>query len=390
MKALFLSLRKKHPSQSIYWANLFFSFHYAATLYVSSSYLENYFSPIQISIFFILGAVGNIILFLISPSLLKALGNRKLLLFLLMIETVSTIGLALNPSAILAGTLFIIRGSIIMLIYYCLDIFLEEITDNKKTGEVRGIYLTITNVAIALSPLLVAYLVTDDSYSLLYLVSALILLPPLLLALLTFKDTRVSPKHTIKKRISLKTFWKNNNIRHVTLATWVLEMFFVFMVIYMPLYLHQIIGFEWKTIGVIFSIMLLPFVIFDWPVGELADRKYGEKEIMALGFFITGISLLFMPFVPKNAIIWTIILFASRVGASFVETTGESYFFKHVDGRDVGFISFYRLCRPSALVIGTALSAISIYLFSYGLTFFVISILVFYGLKQTLYLKDTL
>jgi MFS family permease len=388
MKVLFLSHRKNH-SAPIYWTNLFFSFHYAATLYVSSSYLENYFSSIQISIFFILGAVGNIILFLLSPRLLKSLGNRKLLFFLLALETISTLGLALNPSALMAGGLFIVRGSIIMLIYYCLDIFLEEITDDKKTGGVRGLYLTVTNTAIALSPLLVAYFAIDNNYSLLYLVSALILVPTILLALFSFHDRDVSKKHTVEKKVSIKAFWKNNNIRHVTISTWVLEMFFVFMVIYMPLYLHQIINFEWKDIGIMFSIMLLPFVIFDWPVGILADKKYGEKEIMTLGFFIMGVSLLFMPFIGKNIIFWTTVLFISRIGASFIETTSESYFFKHVDARDIGLISFYRLCRPGAVVIGTALSAVSIYLFSFGPTFFIISILVFYGLKQTLYLKDT-
>ncbi len=390
MKVLFLSHRKTPPSLPIYFVNLFFSLHYAATIYVASSYLENFFPTGIVSLFFILGAIGNIILFLLCPYLLKHLGNRKFLFYLLALEIIATIGLALGLSAFSVGLFFILRGSILMLIYYSLDIFLEEISDDKKTGGIRGSYLTVTNIAIASAPLLVAALALGNEYSKLFWISALVLIPALFIAMFSFHNKPVRKKHTAPHSLPFRSFWKSLNVRRVSLASWILEMFFVFMVIYMPIYLHEVIGFEWSQIGVAFTIMLLPFVMFDWPVGKLADNLYGEREIMSIGFFIMGLSVLTMLFLGNNIFIWTAVLFLSRVGASFVETTTESYFFKHVDSRDTGFISLYRLTRPLAIIIGAGTYALSIYLIGTVPTFFVVTLIVFFGLKQSLYLKDTL
>lgn len=390
MKVLFLSHRKTPPSLPIYFVNLFFSLHYAATIYVASSYLENFFPTGIVSLFFIFGAIGNIILFLLCPYLLKHLENRKFLFYLLSLEIIATIGLALGLSALSVGLFFLLRGSILMLIYYSLDIFLEEISDDKKTGGIRGSYLTVTNIAIASAPLLVATLALGDEYSKLFWISALVLIPALFIAMFSFHNKPVHKKLTAPHSLPFRSFWKSLNARRVTLSSLALEMFFVFMVIYMPIYLHEVIGFPWSQIGVAFTIMLLPFVIFDWPVGKLADNLYGEKEIMSIGFFIMGLSLLVMPFLGANIFVWTALLFMSRVGASFVETTTESYFFKHVDSRDTGFISLYRLTRPMAIIIGAGLYATSIYLIGMVPTFFLVTMIVFFGLRQSLYLKDTL
>ena len=162
------------------------------------------------------------------------------------------------------------------------------------------------------------------------------------------------------------------------------------MVIYTPIYLHSWLGFSWSELGIIFTVALLPFIFFEWPVGELADRFFGEKEIMSLGLFITGTSLLVMPFLGKVFFVWMIILFLSRVGASFIEITTESYFSKQIDASDTGLLSIFRLARPVSIVFGAALGAVSLNLFSFEKIFFVLAVVIFFGLKESLYLKDTL
>jgi len=123
------------------------------------------------------------------------------------------------------------------------------------------------------------------------------------------------------------------------------------MVVYTPLYLTKYVGFSWAEIGVIFTIMLLPFVIFEIPVGRLADKKYGEKEFLTVGFIIMGIFTMAIGFVTvKNFWLWAAILFATRIGASFVEITCDTYFFKKVDQGKTDVIGFYRLTRPLSYV----------------------------------------
>jgi MFS family permease len=163
------------------------------------------------------------------------------------------------------------------------------------------------------------------------------------------------------------------------------------MVIFMPIYLHQYIGFSWTEISVIFSIMLLPFVLFEIPAGWLADKWCGEKEIMTIGLFVMGFALLCIPFIKSpDLMVWAIILFFSRVGASIVEIACESYFFKHVDKRDTGLISIFRLSGPVAYIIGPTLGAFSLALFPYPAVFLILSILVLGGMAISSKLKDTL
>ena len=107
--------------------------------------------------------------------------------------------------------------------------------------------------------------------------------------------------------------------------------------------------------------MLLPFIIFEIPVGKIADIHFGEKELLSAGFIITAIFTIIISFISiKSFILWAIILFATRVGASLIEITTESYFFKHVKGDDADIISFFRINSPLAYIAGPIAAIISL------------------------------
>ena len=61
------------------------------------------------------------------------------------------------------------------------------------------------------------------------------------------------------------------------------------MIIYLPIYLHKNIGLAWSQISIILIIMLLPY-LSSVKLGKLADSKYGEKELMMIGFVIASIT----------------------------------------------------------------------------------------------------
>ena len=211
--------------------------------------------------------------------------------------------------------------------YYCLDIFLEELSTDKKTEEIRGIYLTFISLGVAMGPFILALLATMwHGFQPVYTAAALLLIPPIFLAIFSLKSNTpktYAPYHH-SLRLPFATWWHTRDIRRVTLARLVLESFYGLMIIYTPLYLYRVLGFEWSELGIIFTVMLLPFILFDWIGGELADRFWGEKELMSTGLLITGFSLLFMPFIGKVFWAWMLVLFISRVGASLVETMTET------------------------------------------------------------------
>lgn len=368
------------------FAIFFLSLHYATTLYVNSSFLEQFFNSKIVSVLFILGALINSLLFIKAPRLSRRLGGRGFFLLFLILTALSSYGMAFATKASVAAFWFLIYAAVLPMVYYILDIFVEAQTKNSDTGRVRGIYLTTINTAILLGPLMVVLFAFENNLSPIYLISFLIIMPVFLL----------TPwlKEPIKKRgaayLPFRNWWKTKNLRHVTVARFILEFFYAIMFIFTPLYLFKTIGFQWQEIGLIFTIMLLPFVLFEWPIGELADKWAGEKEFMTLGFFLSGVSLLFMPFLAKDFMMWAIILFVSRVGASFIEITTESYFFKKVDVGDAGFISIFRLTRSVSIALGAAAGALALNFFSFDKIFFILAVIVFFGLKESLSLKDTL
>lgn len=373
-------------------ASFFLSLHVGAVVYINSSLLSNFFKSDIVSLLFLIGALGNALIFLFIPKFIKRVGKRVLLFIFFILTAISTLGLAFSEKASWILVSFVVYSIFLYMIYYCFDIFLEEISKDKNTGGIRGLYFTIINTGIALGPLLLTTLTKDNNLKIIYVTAALLLIPPFILTLFSFKShspTEHKPYHS-HVFLPFKIWWRTKNIRRVTVAKFVLEFFFVFMIIYTPIYLHSIIGFEWRELGIIITIALLPFIFLEWPAGRLADKLWGEKEIMSTGFLIIGVSLFFMPFIGKVFIIWMIVLFTSRVGASLVEVMTESYFFKHVNSDDTGLISIFRLARPASIIFGTMVGVLVLNLFSFEKIFFILVIVILFGLKESLYLKDTL
>jgi MFS family permease len=377
---------------SVFVASFFLSLHFGAVLYVNSSLLGNFFRPSAVSLLFFLSATGTTLLFLFAPRLIEHFGKRLLLAFFFILAFINILVLGFATTATAVALSFVIYASLVPMIYYFLDIFIEELSKDDKTGEIRGIYLSLFNTGLAFGPLVLAILSQGSSLKLVYIFAGMLLMIPILLSIFSFKSK--NPKwhsfHHHNSLLPFKIWWRTKSLRRITLARFVLEFFFAFMVIYTPLYLHGVLGFQWNVLGIMFAVMLLPFILLQWPIGELADRFVGEKEFMIIGFIIMGASLLFMPSLPASAMIWTLTLFASRIGASMVEVTTESYFFKHINASDTGLISIFRLTRPISIALGSLIGAVALNFFSFEKIFFVLAIVIFFGLKESLSIRDTL
>jgi len=373
----------------IYVADLFFSFHYNSVIYVNSSFLEKFFSVDFVSLLFILGSIGNIILFFFIIGLEKRLGNRIFFFLFLILEALAVAGLAFLHTPLYIALLFILFQSTSIMIFYSLDIFLEDATPEKETGSVRGTYLTLLNIAVLLSPMMIALFAPNGEFTRLYIMSVLCLIPLFLLGIFSFKHFKDGRQHF--NRLPIISWWRHKNIRRVTLVRLTLNIFYSLAVIYIPIYLHQNIGFDWTQISIIFTIMLLPFVLFEIPVGQLADKWCGEKEFMTLGLFILGTTVLIIPFLQTQSMVaWAALLFISRIGASFIEIASESYFFKHVDKRDLGMISIFRMTWPLAFIIGPLLAILSINTLGFVGMLFLTSLIVLKTMNSSTKLQDTL
>ena len=97
-----------------------------------------------------------------------------------------------------------------------------------------------------------------------------------ILFLKDFKDPKYVKMSMFK---TLKTFLKNKGLKKVYLINLILKFFYAWMIIYTPIYLHEYMNLGWDKIGIVFTIMLIPFVILQYPMGKISD-KIGEKKLL--------------------------------------------------------------------------------------------------------------
>jgi MFS-type transporter involved in bile tolerance (Atg22 family) len=307
------------------------------------------------------------------------------------LEAFAIFGLIFAQNPLLIGIYFLIHQIVVSLILFNLDVFLEsESTDETKTGGIRGMYLTLANITLVIAPMLVGFILGKDQFGRVYFFSLLFLIPLFILARRYFRDYKDVPIAHIKVKEAIITFLKVPNLFKIFMCHLTLQLFYAIMIIYMPVHLNAHIGFSWEQIGIMFTIMLLPFALFELPIGKLADNVYGEKEILTIGFLIMGLATLCISFITAhNFILWTTLLFLTRTGASFVEITSDSFFFKQVNQNQTDEISIYRTTRPLGFIVGPIAATFALKFLPYNYIFLFLGITVILGTYWSLALKDT-
>ena len=359
--------------------------------YVQSNFLAGYIGIEFVSLFFVIGNLFTIFAISIFPTIIHKLGNYFTGKTVIILYAASLVGLAAvsGPiSAVLALLLFIITSN---LVWINIDIFLEEATSDKDTGRVRTTYLTCMNLGWIIGPAISAYLIDMGGYSLSFLSSALLIIP--LFLIIVYKKNNLKDKVKKTKQGASESFiklWKNKNLRGVFIAAVALNIFFSAAVLYIPLYLHQSLGMTWTQLGWVFSFMLLPFILFEIPVGLTADKYLGEKEMMFIGLLILFSSLLLFFYIKTpSPILWAIALFFSRIGAAMVEATRDTYFFKNVSSKDTGFINIFRMTIPIGYLIGATIGSLTLFFLPINAIFLILAITLIPAFYSIALINDT-
>ncbi|OHA84561.1 MAG: hypothetical protein A2408_01300 [Candidatus Yonathbacteria bacterium RIFOXYC1_FULL_52_10] len=384
---------------AIYAASFLFALHTAATSYINSSFLETFLPEKYLAAVFSAGSILTLIGLAYAPRVLRRLGGHNIALVATGIEILLLAGVIYFRSPLFVAGMIAFHLALVPIISYLLDLFIESASDDSTTGKTRGLYLTVINFAWVLSPLIASLLLTNGDYWKLYIVSAMLMVPVWYLIaekLHTFKDPVYEQAGFFA---SARKMFQNRDTRAVFISNFLLWFFYATMIIYMPLYLHTILGFPWKEIGILFTIMLLPFIMLQYPLGRLADARLGEKELMVAGFIImacsTGAIALWGMLSAAVFAPWAAILFLSRVGASTTEVMNETYFFKHATGENSALIGFFRNTSPLAFLAASLIGAVVFRVMdphspeTFRLIFLALSVMMLLGVLNASFLRDT-
>lgn len=377
----------------IYPLSIIFAFHTILVAYVQSTYMEQFVSPAGVGALFSIGSALAVIAFLFFTHALRITGNVLLTLILALIDIISLVVLGFADTAAVAITAFVLFLVVNPLIYLNIDIFSETIIgkDESSTGSKRGLALTLMSVAAVAAPIVMAVILEgSDDLSPVYFASAGFFSLFVIFILAQLRDFKDPNYEQLKVRTTIAELWRESDIRNVMLSHFTLQLFFTWSSIYIPLYLFTEIGLQWDAIGYVMAVALMAYVIFEWPIGIIADRWIGEKEIMALGFLLLAISVAYISFLDTTAILpWMVLMFITRIGAAMTESTTESYFFKHAQGDDAHAIGLFRLLRPLATIAGALLGSAALLYLPFNLIFVVLGIAMVPGIFFTVALRDT-
>lgn len=390
MLKLFKKKKSKAGLSILYIMVFFLALASALPAYIQSSYIEGFVGLSAVNWFFITANGISIIMTLFFPRLIKKIGNYFTTGFVAVLFILALIGLGSAHNPALIFLFFIIMQVAANLIFINMDIFVENFSKDSSTGQTRTIYFTIINLAWVFSPNISAWLINLSGYYGVFLFSACLLIPFLLIQLIA--GSKINGHFDYKKtsiRKTIKEMYKNRDLRSIFWLSMLLNVFYNTVVVFIPIYLNRIIGFSWTELGVVFSIMLVPFLLVEIPAGIISDKYLGEKEMFSVGYFLIIVTLLLSTSASRNLWFWAILLFVGRIGAALVEAMRESYFFKKVSAKDIDKINIFRTAIPFGYLVGSTLSLITLaflpitYIFIFTALFMCSSIYFLVKLKDT-------
>ncbi len=387
-----MPILKRNGFVALRAANFLANYHHYLVAFVLSTIIASFVGETWLGLV-VAGASAVMAISLgFAPSLFTRFGTNRALAVLGTLEIVTLVGLALSDTTLEVVLFFTLQGIFTYSMFVGLDLLLEaETRDEKKTGNTRGVFLTITNIAVFAATLSLAWISVGNEYLRIFLASAGALIPFVVLAV--FKLPKISnARHSIQVPLfkNLRALARHPSLAAIMGSHFLLQLFFSWMVIYAPLFLFTYIGFSWSTIGLMLTIAMLPYVLFEYPLGYIADKYIGEKELLVAGFIMVGVTTIAMSFLNGAGVIaWGVLLVLTRIGAATIEVMTETHFFRHVDEKDTDIISIFRVLRPTASVVGPIIGTIALLMMPLSSTFIVFGVILLFGIPLAVTIKDS-
>jgi MFS family permease len=325
-----------------YLLTLLYALHYGIPLYATSSYLHQYFGSSVVSLLYMLGSAGALIGSISIAKYMRKFHTYGFTIGIVLAEIVVTVAFGITNHPVFLGLFFIAHFLLQTLLYICLNVFIESFSKHAETGSIRGLFLTLLNIGILISPIIGGMILSLASFATLYMVASAMLIPFIFLIRLYLYHIDEPAYESIDMLQSFRLAWKNKSIKAALVAEFMVQCFYAVMIIYSPIYLATIGVPLTAYLSIIMPFALIPLVVLPYELGFLADAKYGEKELLIGGLLILSFTVFLCVVVTSsNPVVWVVIFLLSRIGAACVETMAFTYYFKKIGPEDASLTALF-------------------------------------------------
>ncbi len=391
MWSLFKRKQKLQQGQArlLYGTAFFLGLCGSLIMYTASTYFSHVWGDENVGFIYTCIFASNLIFLLFLHSIIFFFGKTTTFYLLLFVQIICIFFLSLLNVSFFGAFFLMVSSLILSLLWTLLDSLLEDFSLDEFSGRIRGTYLASMNAGLLFGPLLSAVLIDSYGYSGLYFVALLFFVALFSVSLGAFYGINYKIRNHISLSTIVSQIKKCPNILYIYWISFTLDFFYAILVVFTPIYFLQL-GLSWSDIGIILSLALIPFVLLQYPVGYLADRHTGEKELILLSFIIIIVAVGLMPQIETTSIfVWALILIMGRVGAALLEVLRDSYFYKQIDGDDIGLIHFFRTSRPIAYITASLLASFFLVFFPLSEIFWLVVVCVIIGIYPVFRLKDS-
>lgn len=311
-------------------------------------------SDAEVGMIFFVGYLAAFFSNLYSAHIIEHLKKRKSLILALILFTILFAFFTVAQHKTLVFFLFAIYQFILSLFILDISLYLKHYSNYREIAENEGKLGAFGNIGWLIGPLLGSLIADKFGFEAVFLFSAAVSL----IALVTFFFIRLGHEeirfpHRRPFASNVKLFFADANLRKTYLNNAGLG--FIYSIWdFLPLLMLKI-GATIPIIGMTKSLMGVPQSIFEFPIGQMADKETGERKIFIVGYGLAAIATLLLG-LTTNLPLFITIFFLAAIGTSFLEMTRDSYFFRQTKEQEVELIAVYRTSDTLPYLVGQGLA----------------------------------
>ncbi|MBU4246257.1 MAG: MFS transporter, partial [Nanoarchaeota archaeon] len=239
----------------------------------------------------------------------------------------------------------------------------------------EGKYFTVMNLGMFLGILNGGIIAKSYSYTTVFSYASLFFLGIYAISgSMGIRDIAIKRKESENSIKNAIIFFSDIKLRKIFVSNLGLYFWSFVAFLYLPIILMSL-GFDFGKIGIIFAIMIVPYIMLEYPIGRLAEKE-GSKKYISLGFFAITIAsfLIYVNYGAINSMI--LFFFLAFMGAAAIEPLNEMELDKHSKKSNIiENMSVFKTSIRIAHFLGPLSAAAMISLFGMREMFLVLAII---------------